>query len=358
MTTAGRMPGRTKLAREVMATAGAAVGWWTGELVGLLPARLRRASGTSLIVEATPTGLLVGRDTLQGWETLAAFEAEVPGKWVGRQGSAEPAGAMLRLPANLVLARTITLAAAAAENLHEVVGFQLDRYTPFELEEVYLGCRVVGHDPDAEVIDVAVAVVPRADVKALFGAAASRGIACTRVFVADGASGGDLELDLGTSEDTAPAGRWRRLLWVAAAVLLVLDLAVPLVRGHARLGALQHELAVVRSEAQAVAALRNEVDQAVEQAAIPVQRWRRTPLSMLLTELTRLVPDTGWVTQMQIDSNTVQLTGYSASANALIPILEQSQLLANAAFRSPVTQDPVHGVEQFHLSVDLRRPGE
>ncbi len=347
-----------RLAGDVLAAAGAAVAWWTGELAGFMPARLRRSSGVGLVVEPTPAGLTVGRDTPGSWEVLATFEDGMAGRWPGRQGAPEPAGSTLRLPPDMALQRTITLAAAAAENLHEVVGFQLDRYAPFEPEEVYLGCRVVGRDVDSETTHVAIAVALRADVDALLGAAAGRGLACTRVVVPGDRSAAELALDLGVSDAAPSSTRWR-LLWAAAAVLLVLDVAVPLVHGHMRLTALRGELATVRREAAAVATLRGDVDQMAEQAAMPVQRWLHSPpLSALLTEVTRLVPDTGWVTQMQIDAGAVQLTGYAASANALIPVLEQSQLLTNASFRSPVTQDPVHGVEQFHLSVDLRKMAE
>ncbi len=369
MSTTVQSSGRNRLAHEAITAAGAGFRWWTSELAGMLPSRLRGTQDSNLIVEPADEGLRLGRDTPQGWENLATFRRGEPGKWPA-QGGAGSASAILRLPAALVLARTITLAAAAEENVHEVVGFQLDRYTPFDIDEVYLGCRVVGHDPEAEAIEVAIAVASRRDVTDLQDAAAAHGIACVKVVAAGDAydprmsarfgldSVADLELDLGVIEKSAPAKRWRRFVWAAAALFLILDLAVPLVRGHSRLLQLREELATVRLEAQKVAALRDQVDQAAEQAAVPVQRWHRSPLSLLLAELTHLVPDGDWVSQMQIDTGAIQLTGYAASANSLIPILEQSELFTNAAFRSPVTQDPVHGVEQFHLSVDLRRPNE
>ena len=338
------------MARDAAAAAGAALAWWTGTLATMLPARLRRRGEGTLTVSPTPDGLSITRDTPDGAEVVA--------------GPVQRAcTAVLRLPSDLVLARTITLAQAAEENLHEVIGFQLDRYTPFERDEVYLGCQVVGRDPDTEAVTVAIAVARRTDVTALIDTASRQGITCTRVAAAAEAfelavKPGDIMLDWGTQQEAAAPNRWLRWLWAVACVLLVADLALPLVRGHTRLAALQGELAAVRREAQDVAALRDTVDQAIELAALPVQRWQRTPLSALLAELTRLVPDTGWVTQIEIDPGTVQLTGYAASANALIPVLEQSPLFANAAFRSPVTQDAVHGVEQFHLSAELRRRNE
>lgn len=352
MTAVASSHGR-QVARDAAAAMQLAYAWWTGELAAMLPARLRRRGEGMLTVSPGPAGLLVTRDTPDGPEAVD------PVAWAGERARE----AVLRLPPDLVLARTVSLSQAAEENLHEVMGFQLDRYTPFERDEVHLGCRVVGRDRDAEAVTVAMAVVQRAEVAALVAAAARQGITCTKVAVAaeafEGSTvQGDLLLDWGTREDVAPPSRWPRLLWAAAAVLLAADVAVPLVQGHARLAALQGELAAVRREAQAVATLREGVEQATDLAAVPVQRWQRTQLSALLAELTRLVPDSGWVTQMEAGTGSVQLTGYAASANALVPVLEGSPLFGNTAFRSPVTQDAVHGVEQFHLSADLKRRNE
>lgn len=342
--------------RGILSGANAAVDWWLRELTAFMPARLRRSTGMRLIVEATPTGLLIQKDGPNGREFVTNFENGVAGSWSGHRDGTEVAMAMLRLSAQSVLSRTITLAAAAAENLHEVVGFQLDRYAPFQPGEVYLGCEIVRVDPDVETIEVAIAIAPRTEVDKLLQLAAARGIACAHVVAATGVFGLELKLELGTSEGVSPKHRWRRMLWLGMAILLVLDAGVPLVREHFALLALQDELAAVRHDAAVVAALRDEVEQMSDLAAMPVQRWQGSPrISEVLAEITRLVPDNGWVTQMQIESGSVQLTGFSAAANALIPVLEKSQLLTNASFRSPVTQDPVHGVEQFHLSVDLRK---
>lgn len=318
--------------------------WWLAELADMLPRRLSGRPGDAVIVTAGSDGSLVGG----------------PSKRTG--GKTIPAA--LRLPSELVLARTVTLAAAAEENLAEVISFQLDRFTPFEPEEVYLGCRVVARDPDAEAIVAAFAVACRADVDALVERMARQGLACVTVIAPEGAwlpsqGQADLALDIARpATSDASSGRLSRVLWLIAAGLAIACVAVPLLRGRAQLAETQRELAAMRLEAHAVAQMREEVEQRAEQAAIPIQRAQRTPLSVLITELTRLVPDGGWVTQLEIDTASVQLTGYATAANALIPALESSPILTNAAFRSPVTQDPVHGVEQFHLSVDLRSRNE
>ena len=72
-----------------------------------------------------------------------------------------------------------------------------------------------------------------------------------------------------------------------------------------------------------------------------------------LAELTRLVPDQAHIVQLELRDGTVQLHGYAAAASELIGLLDQSEVFKEPQFRSPVTQDPRSGSEQFHLSVEL-----
>ena len=325
--------------REARASGQAAWHWWTGEMRQLLPARLRGASGEALVVRLEGGGLSVGRDTATGWHELAVPLAS---------GTAV---ATLRLPDAMVLRRRVMLAAAAAENLHEAVGFQLDRFTPFETDEVYFGCSVAGHDEEAEAVGVDLAVALKADVDALLAKATARGIVCCKV-VPEGLDTPALRIGAAQAR-RAPGGR-TGVLWALAAMLLLADLAAPLLRGHAVLTTLHGQETLLRREALAVANLRDQVEQDTGQAAIPLQRRRDVSLLAVLAEVTRLMPDSSWVTSLQFQDGTVQLNGSSAAANALIPLLERSPMLANAQFRSPVTQDPVHGGEQFFLSADLR----
>lgn len=344
---------KARVLRTVAASLRAGFAWWVGELAAMLPNRLsgRTADATQLVIAADGV-------TLQYQDSAGAIRPLTAAK-----SAHKPRPATIRLPADLVLARAVTLASAAEENLHEVVGFQLDRFTPFELHEVYLGCRVIGRDTDAEAVSVAIAVAQRGTVDALIAAAARAGHRCSAVVsTVDPRDSGqviELPLRIDVAQPAAKSsGRVMRALLVLNGALAVACVAVPLLNGRVEVAQAQAELATLRREALAVATLRDDVEQRTEQAAIPLQRLERTQFSTLLAELTRIVPDGSWVTQLEIDPGSVQLTGFAAAANGLIPALEASPFLTNASFRSPVTQDAIRGVEQFHLSVDLRKRNE
>ena len=74
----------------------------------------------------------------------------------------------------------------------------------------------------------------------------------------------------------------------------------------------------------------------------------------LIDELTRLLPDDTWITRLEMNGSEVHIQGQSPAAAALIPLLESSDSLQNARFRSPVTQQPLSDTERFHLSAEIQ----
>ena len=75
----------------------------------------------------------------------------------------------------------------------------------------------------------------------------------------------------------------------------------------------------------------------------------------MLNEVTRLLPDDTWVVQFSRRDDQLTLSGFSAKASALIGLLEQSDLLADVRFRSPVNLDPRLQLERFNLSAGVAR---
>ena len=51
---------------------------------------------------------------------------------------------------------------ATEENLGEVIGYELDRLTPFSADEALFGYRVIGRDDEKGIIKVYLTVLPRA----------------------------------------------------------------------------------------------------------------------------------------------------------------------------------------------------
>jgi general secretion pathway protein L len=72
-------------------------------------------------------------------------------------------------------------------------------------------------------------------------------------------------------------------------------------------------------------------------------------------ELSRVIPDSTYLTEFEVQEDEVLASGYSDSAPELIRILEGSTLLHGASFTGSVVQDRMKGKEQFALRALLRQ---
>ncbi len=67
----------------------------------------------------------------------------------------------LSIPGNKVIFKRLSLPSPTEENLKEVLGFEMDRYTPFTLEDVYFDFKIVQRDEERKLINVLLMVVKK-----------------------------------------------------------------------------------------------------------------------------------------------------------------------------------------------------
>jgi general secretion pathway protein L len=145
-----------------------------------------------------------------------------------------------------------------------------------------------------------------------------------------------------------------------AAVVLLLALAVPavtLIRDERRLGALDAALARLGPDVREIEKVAASAERARREVEIlrgfEAQHLRMLPL---LRELTELLPQDVWLTNVSVDKKGIELAGFANSASQLIPLLEASPTLERVEFTSPVTKG--RDREQFRLKAGWERlPG-
>jgi general secretion pathway protein L len=275
-----------------------------------------------------------------------------------RRGAAE---IILRLPAAQVLRRRVELPLAAAENLREVLGFELDRLTPFKSADAAYDYRVVATDREAQRLTVDLAAAPLALVEEAVRVAEALGVAPDRVGIADGLDSGTAQINL-LSAPSDGGGRFLRRATLALAALFCLLLAAtvlwPLHREREELAGLEARLQRSRAEATAADRLRAQLAEAMDRKSFLVQRRQATPLAVaVLKDLTERLADDTWLVQLHVGGGQVMLSGYAPAAAALVPALEDSDLLSDVRFGSPVMPDARVGRERFNLSAKIAGMG-
>jgi general secretion pathway protein L len=341
--------------------------WWSAEITALVPVRWRQAlagkHGKLVLALAEGEGELLRRNGAAA-ESLARLDLDPARQPAARAAlAALPArlrrgGVTVLLPVAAALRTEITLPLAAEANLAEVVGFELDRRTPFRSSEVYRSQRVLRRDTAGKRLAVELTVAPRGLVDEAVAAARGLGLAPDTVEVAGDPPSGNL-----LPVEVRPlAARLPRLalggLAAAAAVLALVAVLLPLQRAHDKAAALAAALANTRRAAEESLKLQKEIDAEIQEGGFLEARKRQAPsVSQVLYTLTHLLPNDTYLTELEIANGEVRLTGYAASASTVLGLVDQSGRFANAAFRSPVVQDQRVQREEFNIAAHLQPQG-
>ena len=345
--------------------------WWAAELVGLLPTGLRTAvrRGPLRLEVLLVDGQAVFRHGRNGkFRDLGALEftgLEEPAqrRAVARivKSVAVRAGEIvLRLPRAHALRRRVELPLAAGENLREVLGFEMDRHTPFQAGEVYFDYRLTGKDTAAKRLTIDLAVVARKLADEGVARLSSWGLPPDRLDVEADKAPADAGFNLLPQSAVKEGGRDLRrftaALAAAACVLLGIVFYLPLQQKQGVLAAVESRLEGVRVEALEADGLSARVEQLLERSRFVVeQKQGRPSVAELMNEVTNLLPDHTWVIQFAWAGERLTVSGYSAKPSALIGLLEQSDMLSEVRFNSPVTADQRIGLERFNLSAEVTR---
>jgi general secretion pathway protein L len=357
------------------AAARRAFGWWRRELSWLVPRALRSGSTpeSTLLLDVGAERIAVSAFARGRHSTLAEVA-----RTGGADGGPRPSDAdtslarvtgrfdphatpvVLRLPPDLVLRSEIELPGAAAENLAEVLTFEMHRLTPFEAEQVYFDHRVLATPgDDRERVKVELTVVRRAvvdEVLCLLEPWSLR-FAGSVAGPEPDARGPCFGLVPSVARP-ARRRRWRRALWAANVALAVVLLALPFARQQRILQETSAWLGDARTRALAAQQQRLRADRLLAAREFLIERKRVSPPAVrVLAELTAALPDSTWLQRLQVRAGQVQLKGTSPSAASLIKLIEGIGGFRNARFSAPVTRNPTTGDERFQLVFDLAPDG-
>lgn len=302
----------------------------------------------------------------QGWRLwLAELRACVPGwltlhepperihHWPLTQPvTAGNARQVLMLAPDAVLRQTVQLPLAAARNLSAVVGYELDRYTPFDAEQLYFVARQERRTPTH--LEVTLVAILRERLDQILGDCAALGLQPHRVDVAG--LGIDL-LPAPLRPRQRPAGKdlQRSLPWLCGA-LAIAAMLLWLNDRQRVLDVMQNSVQQQKAQVAEVHALRQQL-LTTRGAAQYLSRRKlaQPPLAALLNDLSTCLPADTWLDQLDVKDGEISMSGQSAKASALITRIKGCHSLENARFEGVIQPDARTGKDQFALRAHLRQ---
>ena len=335
--------------------------WWCTELSGIWP--LRSSSGKTTPVSAILTirrdGILItpaDRSSKVAPVLLTdAREAvdHLRQKYF-RIRIARP-GVAIAIDEDRYLRRQLSPLRLPRSKMAAMARLDMQASTPFSLLDAYMLCG------DSSKKDAAsgYAVIKKTILKPLLDELAAAGIAVRTLKFLGG--DGAFRPDLKSIQGLQPVSKMRILggrLQTAAGAVFVLGLAATIAHAHWRYYEAGNELdtaiAAAADEATLVRTMIAARNMKISQiTAIRNEKRGAVPLVSVLEELSRVVPDTTWLTDIEISGDEVTFSGFSASAAALIPLLEESKMFRTPTFRSPVVRVANQIGERFTIGMEV-----
>lgn len=263
---------------------------------------------------------------------------------------------LLQLPDSQVLRKTITLPAATERDLAQVLTFEMDRETPFSVDEIFWTYKIVGRNKQRGQLTVCLRLITRASIVGLLEAFEQAGLPMKQAEIVGGPDDG---ASLPLTADGIPPKRavgTRALRWAPAAICAALAVGVvaaPFVRQAWDFSIVDQEIRAGRAAATEADQLRRDIDR-LEGAGNVIQSERAAagdPLATLAA-LTAVLPDDTYLIELQQQQHKVTFGGRSAAASRLIGAVTEGHQLRNPTFAAPVTRMEASHTEVFTISAE------
>ena len=336
--------------------------WWLRALASWVPPRWRAALGLGrgrLLLQRQGTTLQLRLEQAGEVQDLLALPADIDAGIDATLDSVlrpqlRELPRWLLLPAASGLRRSLELPAAAASRLREVVGFEIERQTPFSADAVLFDAQASSGAREGRLL-AELAVVPRAAVAPML-----EGIDGSRLAGIDLADSDGLPLGfnlLPPAQRAAAADPLRLWHWLLAGLALVLTLLLMwqlLDNRRTAANTLEGRVATLATEARGASVQRQQLINLVEgQAFLDRSRQARPTSIEVIEELSRRLPDGTSLEKLAIEGERLNLVGQSSQPAALIAQLEGSPLWRNPALSGALLTDARTRRDRFTVIAEL-----
>ena len=337
--------------------------WWKEQMRDMVPPSLRISSQTwrrTLIVAADKSDssmadlFLLGRrgETALGRHGLAGAALT---ETLQRLPTKRRIAVVLRVAHDLFLKRDTIVPMVAERELKRVVGYEMDRLTPFQADEVFWTCLITKRDPAHNRLHVQVTIVPRGRVQPILNALQRVGIIPTRIEADDRAHLLDtIPLIEARARPGWLGARANTFALASCGVLAATAVALPFILQSVTGARLDGKIEAMKPRVVQAETLRKQVANSVtmSQALAAIRFQVGAPLQYIAL-LTDVLPDDTFLTGISLRQRKLSISGRSAAAARLIGAMAANPLIHNAVFAAPVIRDETNGGEAFSIRAEL-----
>ncbi len=345
--------------------------WWGQELSFLLPQKFRESltRGKSfLTIESVSNKAKIcyinqDEEVLLGLFSFDALAKEELQEIIDENSQYKDAEVVLRVPKDQSIKQDIFLPVAAESNTQQVLTYELDKYTPFNKDQVHFDTIKFEKKKDASHIQLLLILVKKETLQVLYDKSLSLGLTPhfadsenQKVISGDSASRYNLlPANLCKKSDKTPFFIMLGSILLSF-ILLVILFVYPLNRLDTGIERLKRHTRLVENVAQEIEQSKKGVDFLYSTTKKVIEKQNELPAMVdVIDTVSQIFNDETWVSQFRFVKKSLQLTGQSVNASSLIELLEKEPIFHNAKFISPVTKDNRTGMERFKISMDVKK---
>ena len=345
--------------------------WWGQELSFLLPKKMR-ASFTRgrgfLVLDMLDDKVIVSHVDREQESLLGEFEYNALAKnelndLIENNAQYKDADIVLRVPEKKAIRQNILLPSAAEANIQQVLTYELDKYTPFNKDQVYFDYIHINKEKKASHLNLVLVLVKKTTLDSMYERCLALGL--TPSFsdaeirpVISGDTGSRynlLPVDLCQKADKKPLFIMLGSFLLALFLLMVM-LFYPLSKLEDGLDKLKYHRKLVEKSALEIEESKKGIDYLYQATQDVIDRQSELPAIInVIDTVSNVFNDETWVSQLRYSNKVLQLTGQSTNASSLIELLEKTDVFKNTKFISPVTKDNRSGMERFKISTELTK---
>ena len=263
---------------------------------------------------------------------------------------------VVRLNPEQILQRTIRLPNTRLWALQKATQYELERISPLDSKRIVFDVHLTGRDRAARTALLAVRIIRRDLAEHIHSQCRQRRLQVAGLQFPDTVCDKPwrgFPVDRFAATRLLSRRRSTALLSTLALGLIVCTVAAAYVQGAAIERAVMSDLAAEKEQAAALVKLRDNIAAAEKQVQFFSDERRAPMLVALLTDLSGLVPNDAWTTDVELSRESVRIRGYAASASRLIGIFEDSQRFTKARFGAPLVRGPAASSERFDLTAEV-----
>lgn len=318
------------------------------------------SGGPQTVVRVTPEALEVYRaevasTDLVGSALIEAGKADIRALRLLAEQAGSTTDVTLRLPADAALRPRLSLPKASSSAVHGALTYEIERISPIPPSELYYDYGVIG--ASGPLLDIELRLVKRQMLDSQIAACGAAGLTVATIdFDGDPrpADGRNFPVDR-SARLRVLFRRYRRLGMIGVtACLFIAVLIGAYQRQSAALDAAISASADAGQRAARVEKIQHTIALASNDLGFAAEQKKSPLLVSVLADLTQILPDGTYVSELTFDGKTVRIVGSSTAAADLIGLIDHSPKFRSARFEAPLVHDQAANTDRFDLSFSLR----